>query len=62
MFKMAMVAVLAIALTGCVKYTNSAGEKCTTSLDPTAWVMTGVNAVGAGVDTSSMVHKCEPAE
>lgn len=59
MFKVAMVAVLSVALTGCVKYTNSEGEKCTVNLDPAAWVMTGVNAVGAGVDTIDMVHKCE---
>lgn len=61
MFKMAMVAVLTVALTGCVRYTNSAGEKCTTSLDPTAWVFTGLAATN-GIDMSDAVHSCKPAE
>lgn len=61
MFKMAMVAVLTVALTGCVSYTNSKGEECTTSLDPTAWVFTGLAAMN-GMDTSDAVHSCKPAE
>ena len=61
MFKMAMVAVLTVALTGCVRYTNSKGEECTTSLDPTAWVFTGLAATN-GIDMSDAVHSCKPAE
>lgn len=59
MTKLLTVAALTAALTGCVTYTNSSGERCTTSLDPLAWIMTGVNAVGAGVDSTEMVHRCE---
>lgn len=61
MIKLATVLLMAVALTGCVKYTNSEGAKCTTSLDPTVWAMTGVNAVG-GIDTTDMIHSCKPAE
>lgn len=60
MFKLAMVAVLAIALTGCVSYTNSKGEKCTTSLDPLAWAMAGVTSAGTASDQTGHLHNCKP--
>ncbi len=59
--RLAVLVLLGAALTGCVNYTNSKGQKCTLLLDP---LMNAVALVEAPFTGDMATHQCtgEPNE
>lgn len=60
MSKKIMVVVLAVLLTGCVRYTNDKNERCTVSLDPTEWIFDGVATLATGDTKANTAYRCKP--
>jgi hypothetical protein len=53
------VVALIAALTGCVRYTNSEGERCTVDLNPIDWAAAGLIEVATGSDGFDVLHVCK---